>query len=123
MLTPQQESTLTSAGDSFDHYHSSDREVTHQTLRNLQQIENTISISGVYSVGPEDDIILCSTAATIQFPLSKSGRQLEVVMVGTGNVLCLCTSPDLVYGQPNVLLQMQGTALRFKSVSGGWILL
>lgn len=123
MLTPQQESTLTSGGDSFDHFHSADRVVTQRTVRDFHSILRERNVSGSYVLTDSDDVLLCTSTATIQFPLAKNGREFEVVLLGAGPVTCICASTDLVYGAASVVLDLPGTALHFKAISGGWILI
>ena len=123
MLDPVQESSLVSGGDNFDHWHSSDRVPTHATLQRLQQLVRQTSVTGTYTVVDGDDIILCATGATITFPLAKNGREIEVVMTGVIQVIINFTGTDLIYGESSVLLEVQGTALHFKAVAGGWILI
>jgi len=123
VLTPQQESTLTSAGDSFDHYHSSDRVVTHQTLRDLQQQVAITTAPSVYAVVFEDDVILCPVATALQLPPAKVRRQFSVVRTGAGNVVCTCAGTDTVFGAPSVTLTTLGQTFNFMAVPGGWILL
>lgn len=123
MLTPQQESTLTSGGDSFDHYHSQDRTVTQRTAHDLQSVLREREVAGIYAVTDSDDVLLCTAPATISLPKSKNGRELEVVAAATDSVLCLCSGSDRVYGESSVLLTVLGMALHFKAISGGWILI
>ena len=123
MLDPVQESSLISGGDNFDHWHSSDRVPTHATLQRLQQLTRQTEVTGSYTVVDGDDLILCPTGATIAFPLAKNGREIEVVMTGTIQVIITLAGTDLIYGESSVLIEVQSTALRFKAVSGGWILL
>lgn len=121
MLTPRQESDLTSAGDNFDHWHSSDRAPTQATLHQLSQLTSQRDVTGNYTVVESDDIILCPSAATIAFPLANAGREIEVVMTGTQAVTVSLAGADLIYGEGSVLIEVQGTALRFKAIAGGWV--
>ena len=123
MLDPVQESSLVSGGDSTDHWHSSDRVPTHATVQRLQQLLKQTTVSGSYTVVDADDIILCPTGATIVFPRARNGQEIEVVMTGTIQVIINLDGPDLIYGESSVLIEVQGTALHFKAVTGGWILI
>lgn len=115
--------SLTGGGDSFDHYHSSDRAPTHDTLQRLHQLDTKRTIStSTYTVVEQDDILLCSVATTITMPASKAnGREIEVVMTGVYPISITLAGSDTVCDETSVLIEAQWTALRFKSVSGGWI--
>ena len=123
MLTPQQEATLTNGGDNFDHWHSSDRQVTQQTLRQLQQLTNIVTAPAIYTVTTLEDIILCPVATVLQLPTSKQGMQFSVVRTGSGAVVCHRAGTDTIFGATNVTLTTLGEAFNFVAIPGGWILL
>ena len=119
-----QEAVLTGGADCFIHWHSADRVLDHGSLQQLQQVARETSVATTpYVVTASDDILLCSVATTVTFPLAKNGREIEVVMSGTGNVTVNFAGTDTVYGSASVLLNVQGMALRFKAITGGWILI
>jgi hypothetical protein len=123
MIDPHHEAALVNGGDCFSHWHSTDRVVDHGTLQQLQQLVRETNVStSPYTVTASDDILLCSAAGSVNFPLAKNGREIEVVMTGTGNVTVNFAGTDTIYGSTSVLLNVQGMALHFKAVSGGWIL-
>lgn len=122
MIDERQEGELTNGGDCFSHYHSSDRVRTHDDVLRLQELLNEHSVSGTYAITDQDDVLLCAIGGTLTLPRAKNGREFEVVMTGTTNVTVNLTSPDLIYSNSSVLMTLQGMALRFKAVSGGWIL-
>jgi len=117
-------SSLTGGGDSFDHYHSSDRTPTHDTLQRLHELDTKRTVStDPYTVQSSDDILLCQ-GGTVNFPASKgNGREIEVVMMTSTNVLVQLAGTDAVCDETSVLIEEQWTALRFKSITGGWILI
>lgn len=123
MLDSYQEQQLTGAGDTLLHHHLSDRIPTHDTLVQLEVLATRRTVTtDPYTVTEADDILLCPSGGTLNFPASKNnGREYEVVMTGTDPVTVVLNGSDLVYGSSSVLLSVQGTALRFKAVSGGWI--
>lgn len=123
MIDLRIEAELTNGGDCFAHYHSSDRVRTHDDVLRLQELLYEHAVSGTYVVTEQDDILLCATGGTLTLPLAKTGREFEVVMTGTTNVTVLFTGTDLLYGESSVLIEQQGTALHFKAVTGGWILI
>lgn len=117
--------SLIDGGPSYDHWHPVDRIPTHDTLQQLRQLDNKITIgTDPYVVRAQDDILLAASGETITFPVSKNnGREIEVVMSGVLPVTVNMGGSDTVCGEASVLIEEQWTALRFKSVSGGWILI
>lgn len=111
-------------GDCLLHYHSYDRVPTHDTLSSLQAVANTKTVVGAYSIEPSDDYVLCDGTVTITMPLSKSdGRELECVLVTPGTLTIVPSGADTLLGDTSVVAIDQWTALRFRAVSGGWILI
>ena len=126
MLTAAQESNLTSAGDCFEHWHSQDRAVVHSDIGQLQRLGIITEVTSSGDIKLPQDVLLCDTTAsslTISLPVAPKGTEIEIVKTASPNVLTIQpTSPDLIYGQSSVLVYNIGTALRFKSIQGGWIL-
>lgn len=127
MLTAQQESSLVSGGDCFEHWHSSDRARTHSDLEQLQQLASVVTVTSDFTVRTGTDFVLADTSLsdlTVTLPRSADGVEMEVVKVATPNILTIAlTGADLIYGQSSVLVYNIATALRFKSITGGWILI
>jgi hypothetical protein len=124
-MTPQQEEAQISGGDNPYHWHAHDRVVNHDTLTQLNQIANQRSITtSTYTVQPSDDYLLVGTTSTITLPAAKNGQEYEIVKVFSGGyIIILPAGTDTVVGTTSVLVTVQWTALRFKAVSGGWILI
>lgn len=126
-LTGYQESTLTSGGDCFDHWHSSDRILTHDDIGQLQRLSAIINVTGNITASFTQDVLLCdttSTSFTVSLPVAAQGVEIEIVKIVQANTLTIQLSgTDLIYGQSSVLVYNIGTALRFKSITGGWILI
>lgn len=123
MIDQFQENQLLSGGDCQLHWHSLDRVVRHEDLEQTQAIMRQRSVSGTYTITDTDDILLCASGGTLTLPLAKAGREFEVVMTGTDPVAVNLSGSDKVYGKTSVLIEEQGTALRFKAVAGGWVLI
>lgn len=117
--------SLTGGGDCFEHYHSSDRTPTHDTLHRLRELDKkTTPTASPYTVTQQDDFLFAAAGETIIFPASKgNGREIEVIMSGTLPVTISLSGSDTVCGETSVLIEEQWTALRFKAVSGGWVLI
>lgn len=115
-------SSLTGGGDSTEHYHSSDRVPTHDTLSRLQQLaRQNILGSGTYYVTDKDDVLLSGSGGVIILPAARNGREFEVIMTGDTPVEVRLTGTDLIYGESSVMLTVKSTALRFKAIAGGWV--
>lgn len=124
MLSPEQESRLTSGGDSPDHWHSTDRLRVHSDIGALEALENVVTpTSGAYSVGPTDNFILANNAGPYTLPLAKSGRIIEIVMTTATPVVVDFSGSDELYGETSLLVEERGTAIRLKAISGGWIII
>ncbi len=123
MLDPRQVAELTGGADCFLHWHSTDRVLRHEDVSALQELTWGKAVSGAYTATDNDNVLLCASGGTVTLPLAKAGREYEVVMTGTTNVTVNFTGTDTIYGNTSVLLNLQGMALHFKAVSGGWILI
>ena len=122
-MTPEQEASLTGFGDCFEHYHSLDRQPTHYTLEQLQQVVIVKERTAPYTATAQDDIILVPLGGTIILPKALNGGEFEVIMSGVLNVTVQLSPPDLVYGQSSVIMTVKGMALHFKAITGGWIII
>jgi len=127
MLSDLQESSLVSAGDCFEHWHSSDRVMTHDSLTGLQEVANYQTFTDDYEVKPAADYILADTSVksvTITLPLSTNGREIEVTKMASPNYVSIKTSgSDLVLGSNELRVYNYGTSLRFKAIPTGWIII
>jgi len=123
MLTPAQEQSLTSAGDCFDHYHSSDRGVTHDTLNQISQAARVASPQLPYVLSRQDDIVVLPAGGVIILPPARNGGEFQVIMSGTAKITVQLSGTDLIYGESSVELTVKGTSLHFKAITGGWVLL
>lgn len=114
---------LVGGGDTLLHFHLADRNPTHQTSNQLQAVQNIQTKAGAtYTLTEQDDIILAD-GGTYTLPKSKFGKEYEIIMTGSTSVIVNLTSPDEIFGETSVLLEVEGTALRFKAVSTGWVLI
>jgi len=127
MLTSAQESSLTSAGDCFDHWHSSDRILDHTSVLSLQGISQVFKVTDDFTVTLNQDIIAVDTTLkdiTITLPLTGNGRDIEIIKVASPFKLYVQLSgTDLIYGETLVEMDVLGTSLRFKAILGGWVLI
>ena len=126
MLTPQQESNLVSGGDCPDHWHSQDRVLDRSSLLTLQSLARAYETNDSITVTDTMDYVIADTSAsniTITLPRAHNGREIEVMKNATSNFLkIITTSPDKILEQTEVRVYNYGTALKFKAVSTGWII-
>lgn len=118
-----QESSLVGFGDCFTHYHSSDRQATHYLLGQMQQIEAVTERTAPYTATSKDDIILVSAGGTITLPLAKNGGEFQVIMTSATAVTVAFSGTDLLYGAGSITMTSLGSSLRFKAITGGWVIL
>ena len=125
MINPQQEQQLTSSGECYLHYHPDDRVPTHDTLNRLQNLAAPQSFSGTEkTLTYSDDYIECHVTCTITLPRSRAGKEFEVTVMEDGiTVSIVPTGTDTVQGTDLVYSSIQWTSLRFKSITGGYILI
>ena len=117
--------TLLNGGDCHLHYHQFDRTPRQDTLHGLQAVTRvTEGVTTDLTLSDSDDIVICDSPCTITLPLARGGREFEVVKNFDGNqLIILPTLPDTLLGKCAVLVYNKGTALHFKSTSGGYILI
>ena len=127
MLDAIHESQLVGGGDCFLHWHSSDRVITHSDLRKLQQLDVFRTVTGDSSVLPNDDFILVNTTSasvTVTLPLASASREIEIMKNAAPNRISVVTSgTDTILGVTEARIYNYGTSLRFKAVTGGWIII
>jgi len=114
---------LVNGGDCHLHYHQSDRTPRQDTIHGLQLVTRTRVVSTSQSILRDDDIVEVSALATVTLPIANNGREFQIVMTGAGNVTVQLSGTDLIYGNTSVLMNVQGMSLRFKAITGGWILI
>ena len=85
--------------------------------------------TGDYTATAVNGILLCdtsSTSFTITLPdaTSNFGKEIEVVKTSSANRLTVIpTGADTIVGDTSVIIFRQWTALRFKAVTGNWIII
>lgn len=99
------------------------------------QIDSTIgaySLTGNHTLGVEDELVLMDTTAgnlTATLPLIsdsmvKTKREFEVVKSATANTLTIVpTGTDTILGEPDAIVTVQWTALRFRATAGNWVVI
>ena len=114
--------TLVNAGDCDLHYHQSDRVPRQDTVHGLSLVTRTREVDSNQTLTTTDDIVLCTAQCEITLPPARGGREYEVVKAFDGGIVTVIpTYPDSVLFNDAVLIYNQGTAIRFKSIDGGYI--
>lgn len=126
MLTLQQESNLTSAGDCFEHWHSQDRVPVYSDIAEYQSLARQVVVSSDAFVSPEADYLLVDTSmgdVNIQLPPAMRGREIEVIKTASAyRVIILPDSGETIIGAEGVVIQSRYDALRIKAVQNmGWV--
>ena len=117
-------SSLQGGGDCFDHYHSSDRAPSHDTLARLQQLEKVVTVTATYAALSADDYIIGDTTAggfTITLAAPKSGRRVIVMKSVAANTLTVASASN-INGAATAALTTRWSILSLKAIDGlGWV--
>lgn len=124
MLDDRDERQLVGGGDTLLHYHLADRATNAGLQSDARQ--RTTSDSA-FSVTYDDDFVFCDTTSSnisVTLPLARNGKEFEIVKTASPNMLTILPSgTNTLAGAASVLVYVQWTALRFKAVSGGYVLI
>jgi hypothetical protein len=109
--------------DNQQHYHSSDRFPSRDTLLWLDSLENVRAVSSNYTVTASDDYLLVDTTSgdvTVTLPNAINGRKLHVVnYAGTNDVIV--TSTVDINGSASDFTVASGNIASVKDVGGEWV--
>ena len=123
-LTPEQESSLTSAGDCFQHYHSSDRLRTHDESRQLVGLESVEHTgAGAYSVPASADYVMVDTSlgsATITLPPPSKLMSVTILRTSGANLATIKSPTGLVNGALTFALAGAYGFAKFKAFNGNY---
>lgn len=126
-LTPYQEATLTSGGDCFDHWHSTDRALSHDDVLAYQGLTLALEITGDHTVDNRGDFLLVDSSAgnvVITLPVANNGREIEVMKNASANYVSIVPAAgELILDSTEVRIFNYGTSLRFKAIPGGWFII
>lgn len=124
-MLPQQEALMLNGADCPLHYHSIDRVPTHDTLNQLEEVAKIVDADTAnYTATYDDDFIKVSVSCTITLPPAKAGKEIEIIKTfAGGSVIIVPTGTNTIQGTTSVTAYVQWTALRFKAMSDGWILI
>lgn len=116
---------LSGGSENYEHYHPEDRIPTHDTLSRLQNVASQRTITTTpYTATYNDDHLLVGATCSVTMPSARAGKELEITMTSSGtSVTILPNGSDTLVGYTSVVITQQWTSLRFKAISGGWIII
>ena len=126
-MTALQEAALTGGGDCLDHYHLSDRAVTHQDWRQYVSLERVfvISSNGTSNIiSPDIDIVLCkSTTGTTSIQLPNPALELKFTIVKTNSAGSIVITPitgTINGGASYTMTGVSNEYATFKAMAGNY---
>ena len=125
-FTPEQAASLVGGADCEYHYHSSDRQLNHDSVLQFQDNEGVRKITSSYTATYNDDFLFVdstSGAISIQLPVARGGKSYTVVRIaGSNNVALTPKGTDKINGAASATISSSYSPLRLKSLNGvGWI--
>lgn len=122
MIDPRIESELTSGGDCFSHYHSSDRVNTHDDVTRLDQLETSAATStGPYTVPIGLNYLLVDTTAggiTVNLPTPSLLVSITIIKKVAANVVTVQGPSGMINGAATYTLNTAYQHAKFKSLDG-----
>lgn len=109
--------------DNLEHYHTSDRFPTRDSLLWSWSLERAITVTDDHTVGDNEDIIVCdfSTLKTVTLPLARNGRYCAIIKTGSGNVTVAASGSETVNGSASITISTSYAGVRFKALDQQWI--
>ena len=124
MLTPEQESSLVSQGDCYEHYHSSDRLITSEDGITLNAIERSASfVNGTHSIPSDVAYVLANSGSgNVNLTLPNPSKKLSVTVIKTvaGNSVIISTPSGTINGVASYTLTSAIQTAKFKAIDGNY---
>ena len=124
MLSVEQESALTSQGDCYEHYHSSDRLITSEDGITLNAIERSASfVNGTHSIPSDVVYVLAnSTSGNVNLTLPNPSKKLSVTVIKTvaGNSVIINTPSGTINGVSSYTMTSAYQTAKFKAINGNY---
>jgi hypothetical protein len=119
---------LVSGGDCFLHWHSSDRQIDHANIVEMQSRIHVREVTTGYTLNEQDDIVLCDTiggSITITLPRCFNGKEFQIVKIDPANTVTVTPDgTDTIMGDTSGTLLSNYESWHIKATDGGdWILL
>lgn len=125
-FSDEQAASLVGGGDCEHHYHTADRQITHDSILQFQDNERIREISAAYTATYDDDYLFVNTtsgAVSITLPIARGGKDYTIVRVaGTNAVSLTPNGTDKINGAATLSLTSSYAPVRIKALKGtGWI--
>ena len=125
-LTEDQEQLLTQGADCNLHYHSTDRDISHDQVLQFQGSESVKEVSASRAVTYADDFLFVDSSAgaiTLDLPIARGGKTYTVVRIaGSSSVTLQPTGLDKINGASSYVITTSFAPMRLKALKGtGWI--
>lgn len=123
-MTPEQERALTAGGDCFEHWHSTDRVVSHEDALSLCALEVTQSLTnGSHTISAGVDYVLAdSTTGNVTLTLPPAARKLAIIVVKTSaaNSVIIQAPTGTVNGAATYTLTSAYQHAKLKAIGGNY---
>ena len=124
-LTEDQEQSLTQGADCNLHYHSTDRDISHDQVLQFQASENMRTVTASGAITYNDDILLVNTtsgAVTLALPIARGGKSYSVVRIAGANAVTLTPAAgNTINLTSSVSISTNFAPVRIKALKGtGW---
>ena len=124
MLTPEQESSLVSQGDCYEHYHSSDRLITSEDCITLNAIERSASfVKGTHSIPSDAAYVLANSGSgNVNLTLPNPSKKLSVTVIKTSvsNSVIISSPSGAINGVASYTLTSAFQTAKFKAIDGNY---
>lgn len=121
-MTQDQEDALLNGGDCFKHWHSSDRQPTHDFLEGLQSIAKVVTRTSSYTADLSEDYVILDTTASIvniTLPMAKGNRVVTFLRNGGTNKVTLTPiPPETINATDHLDISAHYTPVRLLAVKG-----
>ena len=125
-MSPEEEMSLLGGNDCPLHYHTADRDITHDQVLQFQDSESVRTVTATGNVTYNDDILLVNTtsgAVSLTLPIARGGKTYSVVRTaGANTVTLLPVSGNTINAAASVVIAASFTPVRIKALKGiGWV--
>lgn len=121
-----EDSSLTGGGDCLSHWHSSDRQATHDLRKGLEGMAYVLEVSVSTQLDGKEDIISVDTSSgatvTVTLPRAIQRREVEILKPNNpGTVLIAPLGTDTLMGSTATRsVSSGGSAIHLKALGTDW---
>jgi len=124
MLTENQESALTSAGDCFEHWHSSDRIMDYAAHQQLVTMETSAILgAGTFTIDRDIDYVVVDSSlgnVTLTIPSAVYNLSITVVKTSALNTVTVNSISGNINGAVSYVLSAAYSSAKFKAINGNY---